>query len=183
MPILGVIDSSKSGNLISSDYQFIASTTIATATTGYTFSSLTTSFKHLQLRASIRSTTADLGVGIRFNGDTTASNYAWQRMYGVGSMGSDSGSDSYAMQVAGSADNSNLFGYALIDIPNYQNTNMFKSLRSFTGYYGTAYTAAFLLANIWKNANAITSVTVTCASQGGSGQLAVGTVLSLYGLV
>jgi hypothetical protein len=124
----------------------------------------------------------DTAIGLRYNSDTTSGNYAWQRMYGTGGPGSDSGSDAYYVQIPANTENASLFGYGIIDIPNYRNTNMFKSSRSFSGFYGS-YTASFYLAQIWKNTDAITSITISSQTMGATSQIAAGSMFSLYGLV
>jgi hypothetical protein len=168
------------GTFATSDFQYIAGTTLASASQNVTFSDLTTDFTHLQVRISSRNAGGDAGLGLRFNGDTTSGNYGWMRMYGNGS---DSGSDSYVAQTPNSsAEDSELFGYAIINIPNYRRTNTFKTATSFTGFVGSG-TAAFMLNQIWKVTDAITSMTFTNQTQGGTSSQAAGSMISIYGLV
>jgi hypothetical protein len=179
MPILGTIASSKL-TAVASDFDYIDGTTLTSATQNVTFSSLTTDYTHLQIRISSRNIGGDAGLGMRFNGDTTAGNYTWQRGYNASS---DYGNDSYVGQTPNSTgENANLFGVCLIDIPNYRRTDQKKTLRSFTGYVGS-YKAAFMLWQTWNNTAAITSITITNQTMGGTSSMAIGTQISIYGLV
>jgi hypothetical protein len=171
---------SAKGTFTTSDFQYIAGTTLASASQNVTFSNLTTDFTHLQVRISSRNAGGDAGLGLRFNGDTTAGNYGWMRMYGNGS---DASSDAYVAQTPqSSTEDSELFGYAIINIPNYRRTNTFKTATSFSGYVG-AYQAAFMLNQIWKVTDAITSMTFTNQTMGGTSSQAAGSMISIYGLV
>jgi hypothetical protein len=81
-----------------------------------------------------------------------------------------------------SGESSNLFGYAIINSPNYRQTTSFKTATSYSGYVGN-YEAAFFLNQIWKNTNAITSMTFTNQTMGGTSSQAIDTQISIYGLV
>jgi hypothetical protein len=178
MPILGTIASSKL-TAVESDFEYIDGTTLTSATQNVTFSSLTTDFTHLQIRISSRSIGGDAGLGMRFNGDTSSGNYTWQRGYNASS---DFGNDSYVAQTPNSTgENANLFGIALIEIPNYRRTDGKKVSRSWSGYAGN-YRAAFLLYQTWNNTAAITSITFTNQTMGGTSSMAIGTQISIYGM-
>jgi hypothetical protein len=51
MPILGILASAITGNLVTSSYESIATFNITTSTPSVTFSSIPQTFTHLQIRA------------------------------------------------------------------------------------------------------------------------------------
>ena len=84
-PILGIIASSMLG--VTSSYESIATTTVgALGASSVTFSSIPSTYKHLQLRWIARSNrvAAQDFVDIRLNSDTGA-NYSAHLLYGDGS--------------------------------------------------------------------------------------------------
>ena len=89
MPILGVIDSSKSGNLYSASYESIATVSVGSGgAANVEFTSIPQTYTHLQLRAISRGTgtTAAEEVNMNFNNDTTSSSYIYyHQLYGDGS--------------------------------------------------------------------------------------------------
>ena len=87
MPILGVIDSGKSGHLSTNNYSSISTVTVGSGGASIiTFSSIPSTYTHLQVRGIGRSTNAGSGVTqfyMQLNGDTGA-NYSNHILYGDG---------------------------------------------------------------------------------------------------
>lgn len=83
MPILGVLASGISGNLTAtSGYVAIASYTYSSSSSAsVTFSDIPTIYEHLELRWSMGDTTTNNNTfwSVRFNGDTSTSNYGGAR--------------------------------------------------------------------------------------------------------
>ncbi|NBR25500.1 MAG: hypothetical protein EBU08_17335, partial [Micrococcales bacterium] len=78
MPILGVIASSK---LVSTNsYESIATATGTGSSGTITFSSIPSTYKSLQLRFNVRSTTFGSSLSLRYNSDS-GSNYAQHTLY------------------------------------------------------------------------------------------------------
>ena len=82
MPIIGVIDSSKSGNLTpTAGYISLASVLVTSNTpTIITFSSIPATYKHLEIRGHLNENVTNNNAFFRiyFNNDTTAANYISQ---------------------------------------------------------------------------------------------------------
>ena len=68
------------------DYESIQTVNLTGSQSSITFSSIPGTYKHLQIRGVLRGDRANTGeiVGVQFNGDTTAANYASHRLIGDG---------------------------------------------------------------------------------------------------
>jgi hypothetical protein len=88
MPILGIIASAITGNLVTTSYESIATVTVGSGgAANVEFTSIPATYTHLQVRGIGRSLEANTGVDVqylRFNSDT-GSNYAWHQLVGNGS--------------------------------------------------------------------------------------------------
>jgi hypothetical protein len=141
MPVLGIIASQISGHLLapSGAYDTIATTTLGSSASSITFSSIPSTYTHLQIRGIVRSDRAanpqDI-FQVRFNSDT-GTNYASHNLEGTGAAVSvdafSSTSNPWSGICAGATAASNVFGAAVIDILDYTSTSKNKTLRSLTG--------------------------------------------------
>jgi hypothetical protein len=117
-------------------YESIMTTTVgAGGTSTITFSSIPSTYKHLQIRAMALRTT-NPGMTMSINGDTTAANYPEHILYGDGSSaGAAFVNSGYAGYVWGINDqaSSTAPAVAIIDILDYTNTNKYKTFRSLNG--------------------------------------------------
>ena len=69
-----------------SSFESIASTTLASDTSSYTFSSIPQTYQHLQLRFITRNAAAATGFGdFRLTVNGASSSYAWHKLSGDGS--------------------------------------------------------------------------------------------------
>jgi hypothetical protein len=84
MPILGIIDSAKTGNISTTAYDSIATASGTGSSNTITFSSIPSNYKHLQVRAFSLATSTPDWISLRINGDTTTANYRMHRIYGTG---------------------------------------------------------------------------------------------------
>ena len=139
MPILGILASAITGNLVTNSYESISTTTLSTSTATVTLSSIPATYTHLQVRCIVRSTqaAANFGVLMYFNGITTqASNYAAHALRGNGSSASAFGGTTESIQSVGAGANatSGVFGAVVWDILDYTNTNKNKVVRALGGY-------------------------------------------------
>lgn len=160
-------------------YDLISSTTLTSATTSVTFSSIPTTYKDLRLVASIRGSSGDTGRAnyVWFNSDTTGSNYPCTRMYSsYGTISSDrqSGNGFFGgWSTDGPFEKSDTI--FACDIFDYNNSSVKKShivrVTDPSGrYFG-------MVAGFWSNTNAITSIEYRTAAN-----MPIGSVISLYGI-
>lgn len=165
-------------------YELISTTILGANTTSVTFSSIdTTTYKHLQVRAAVRSTRVNDSDNafMRVNGDTGA-NYAWHKLYGNGTSALSTAitsTGSYRFTIDAANDAANIFSPAVIDILDYANTNKYKTIRGASGKRGstTVYDVA-LTSGVWMSTTAVTSLEFVVQS----GQYATGSRFSLYGI-
>jgi hypothetical protein len=125
----------------SGDYELIATEILGTATSSVTFSSLATyasTYKHLQIRATVRTDRAGAADGgiIRFNGDSGA-NYAHHVLAGSGSSVSSfanaSATEMVSLGGVGNTATANAFSAAVVDILDAYSTTKNKTVRSLHG--------------------------------------------------
>jgi hypothetical protein len=168
MPILGIMASQISGHLWapSGAYDSIATTTVGSGgASSITFSSIPSTYTHLQIRGISRNTlAASLATArIQINGDTSA-NYTVHEIYGDGSTAGAYAATgltrtSYGNISAASA-GANIFAASVIDILDYTNTNKYKTLRMFNGVDLNGSGELDFSSGLWMSTSAITSITL-----------------------
>jgi len=171
-PILkGVVASGKTASTISTNsYESIATVTVGSGgSSSISFSSIPSTYKHLQIRALARSTQAE-GVGdfsISYNSDTTNGNYAYHRLIaeGTGVYAQGSASNRSAGFISGANNTSGVFSGVVIDILDYASTSKNKTLRTLNGYDNNGSGWLGIYSNLWINSStAISSISFTCNS-------------------
>ncbi len=141
--------------------------TISPSSASVSFTSIPSTYKHLQLRYLARVTSAiTLGdINIRFNNDT-GSNYAWHFLRGSGAAVSVSaGTSTTSIQandvLTGASSTANVFAVGIIDINDYASATTNKTARLFTGndQNGSGYVS--LSSGLWMNTAAINRIDIT----------------------
>ena len=183
-PILGII-ASQNYPRVTNSYESIATVTLGSAQSTIDFTSIPSTYKHLQIRFIAR------GAGgawnfLTFNGDATQSNYYGHELAG-------NGSSAYANAYAGGASPkgiqlfvtygfSNIFTAGVIDILDYTSTSKNKTVRCLNGWDGNGTTPpgeVRLTSGLWsKTPEAITSLSLV--TNGGNYQ--ANTQFALYGI-
>ena len=170
MPVLGIIASQISGHLFapSGAYDSIATTTVGGGgAASITFSSIPATYTHLQIRMTGRLNAASQnGTGIlRYNGDTSSSNYTYHEVFGNGTAASAYGSaapeSNQILSLTGATATASVFGVAITDILDYANTNKYTTQRNFGGYDNNGSGQVRLNSGLWMNTAAITSIVIT----------------------
>jgi hypothetical protein len=140
---------------------------IATVTAGaggaatITFSSISGTYKHLQIRA-ICTDAANNSVKINFNSDTST-NYAFHFLQGNGATASAGGGANNSFGVIGAASqgfpsSATIFGAIICDILDYANTNKFKTIRTLNGYDANGSGTVEFTSSLWRSTSAITTI-------------------------
>jgi len=191
MPILGIMASQISGKLWQPEgaYDSLATVTVPSGgVASVTFAGIPNTYKHLQVRALVKSTVSGSGntydnMTAQFNGDTAA-NYARHGLVGSGSSASAYGVANITFAGAGivvrsDAAAANMFSANIIDILDYSSTTKHKTTRSLCGNDLNGSGAVVFLSSLWQNNQAITSITF---GNDNSFQYAQHSQFSLYGV-
>ena len=147
-------------------YESISTVTVgAGGSASIDFTSIPSTYTHLQIRAICKDTTATSNVGSiygRFNSDT-GSNYARHYLNGSGSAVGAGGGSSQTSMFFGTgleANFTNIFAANVIDILDYANTNKYKTTRSLSGADTNGGGFVQFMSGLWMNTAAITSITI-----------------------
>jgi hypothetical protein len=177
---------SSASNSITTLASLLAYESIATVTPSgadVTFSSIPSTFKHLQIRGIGKTTRSDASVDsmyLRFNGDT-GSNYNVHTFTGnSGSVQSSSYPGTtiwgtWAMTDAQSQGNT--FTPFIIDIFDYSNVNKFKTTKSLSGTERGTSGEVGMYTGLWRNTSAINSIRIFA-----EGNYVAGSSFALYGI-
>jgi hypothetical protein len=158
---LGILSAAGAGGAVG-DYELIETQILGSSQASVTFSSLATyasTYKHLQFRTVTRTNRAAVGddLIVNFNADF-GSNYSNHALYGLsGSVTSNAGTNTTAMNIIGSAggNNSNIMNVAVIDILDAFSTTKNKTIRTLAGQSDIIS----LNSGSWRNTASLTSIT------------------------
>lgn len=163
--LIGTIASSISGNLISPSFESIATATGTGSSGTITFSSIPSTYKHLQIRLRAFANSENPAMYIRLNSDS-ATNYSWHYLSGDGtSAGVAAAATQSQMNIAdyGVMSNATYPTVAIIDLQDYANTTKNKTVRTFLG---TDKNNAFaqgveLVSGLWRSTSAVNNISIT----------------------
>jgi hypothetical protein len=169
---------------VTGSYESIATATGTGLSATISFTSIPSTYKHLQIRGIAKDTFANsnvFGMYVTFNSDT-GSNYASHRLGGDGTSAYASG---YATQTSielrsYSVGNSatNIMGVSIMDVIDYASTSKYKTLRAFGGVDKNGSGNIELCSGLWQNTAAITRIDLVT-----SGTLwSSSTTFALYGI-
>lgn len=171
------------------DYELIESVFVASTTASVTFNNLSqyaNDYKHLQIRATGRSSRADVDsyAYIRFNNDS-GSNYSSHRLRGSGTgVSSENFTSAYPTGIidsgllVGNNGTTNAFGVSILDILDAYNTNKNTTTKSLSGMTISGYNRIVLGSGSWRNTAALTSISITDVFS----SILAGSRFSLYGI-
>jgi len=159
-------------------YESIA-TAYPTGTTA-TFSSIPSTYTHLQVRVLSRSARTGSSVDELFMTINSTSLTKNHYLFGTGSsvLSGSATAGWVGISTAASA-TAGMFGTSVIDILDYANTNKNKTVRSLAGFDTNGGGEIYLLSNFINSTTAISSLAFTCSS---TNSFASGTVIELYGI-
>jgi len=172
-PILGII-ASQNYPRITGSYESIA-TVSASGSSVVTFSSIPSTYKHLQIRCFSTPSGATYNY-LRLNSDT-GTNYSFHQLTGDGSTAGAAGGATQNLVYINNY-SSTQPAVAIIDILDYQNTNKNKTIRSLAGVDSNGAGYVQFRSGAWYNTAAVSTVTITV--DGGS--YSTGSSFALYGI-
>jgi hypothetical protein len=190
MPVLGIVASQISGHLWapSGAYDSIATTTVgAGGTTNIDFTSIPSTYTHLQIRGFIRSGAATTTTGIGFrtgNGSfDTGANYSDHVMIGDGSAvtaGADaSATYCYIPNIPGANATASIFAGFVIDILDYASTSKNKTIRTLAGFDSNGSGRIAFSSGAWYSTSAINQIRLYSDASSGVAQYSQ---IALYGI-
>ena len=168
---------------LAGDYQSISTTTVGVSgSSTITFSSIPSTYKHLQIRLLGRATGSFdyASVYVRLNSDS-GSNYAYHQLYGDGSSAASSGQVTQTYMIgqnlSGALASANIFGVMIFDFLDYADTNKYKTMRQLGGVDRNGSGYVDFNSGHWRSTSAVSTITLT--TDGNFGQY---THASLYGI-
>jgi hypothetical protein len=171
--ILGGTIGSYAASLASTNsFESIATYSLSSATSSVTFSSIPTTYKHLQIRTMLLNVNLQNNYAVNINGDFSA-NYATHQNQGNGSATARTSTVSAitSSTLFGLTEPSSLYPFvSIIDILDYQSTTKTKSIRGLSGQDGNGTGTATnwriqQSSGLWYGTAAITSVTLSVPSR------------------
>ena len=168
-PILGIYASQISGHLAPpNSYASIGTVTVGSGgASSVTFSSIPSTYTHLQVRALARSTesgSTNTNAFFQFNGDT-GSNYSEHQLAGDGSSASASGAASqvwaYTGLPTGNSSSANMYGALVVDVLDYASVNKTKTIKTLSGNDQNGSGYILLRSGAWYSTSAISSIVIT----------------------
>ena len=173
-------------------YTKIASNTLSTASTSYTFSNIPQTYTDLVLVTNTRSHTGqasyDTRIYVNLNGDQTSGLYSGTVMHGTGVNAvsyRETGRNQVDNSKQTSTQSSGEFAPFIYNIMNYSNPNIFKNViqrASPSLNTESTYNGPGVAVTLWRNLSPITSLTVQAAGGASSVGFAAGSSFTLYGI-
>ena len=165
-------------------FESIATVTASGGETSLTFSSIPSTYQHLQMRYIGMDNSGGTSAGalkIRLNSDTGA-NYTEHRLTGNGSTASAGGTTGrvelrmdYGVTQSGST---NIYAVGIMDLHDYANTSKYTTMRGFGGQDKNGTGFVNLSSGLWLNTAAVNAITVLPESSA----FASGSTFALYGI-
>jgi hypothetical protein len=155
-------------------YEPIATTTLTSAASSVTFSSISSAYTDIVVICTGKVVSGINNTYIRFNSDATGS-YSWINMFGTGSSASSNKSAMSTQGILFDDILNNVPNADIIHIFNYASTNMKKSILRKSSAHGSSDQMGI---GVWNNTAAINEITL----RNPSANLAIGNTYTLYGI-
>jgi len=179
MILPGILASGISGHL-GGNFTSLQTVTVGSGgASAINFSSIPSTYTHLQIRAF--ATISGQRFGVNFNGDN-GSTYTNHFIYGGGS-GAVAGASvsTVGANTIGFTSTGTYYNATICDILDYSNPNKYKTWKSLNGYDANGSGYIFMHSGLWSNTSAITSISLQ-ASEGTSGSFSQYSTFALYGV-
>lgn len=181
MPILGIIDSAKTGRISTSSYESIATAFGTGSSTVINLSSIPTGYSALQIRFHARTTGSGaqdqaVQVGSVTGGTEDFLDFYHYAIMSTSNYTSGSGTD-YLINTTTGAAPANRFAQGWIDIPNYDNANFKKVISAWSSVPTSGY-YMFNASGLWNSTTPITQLRFTSSN----GNFTSDSYFALFGL-
>lgn len=172
--LLGILGQGVAGAVAAGSFESIATVSLSSSNSIIEFTSIPDTYKNLQLR--VYSPSGSYGI-IRFNNDTTTSNYRNHFIVATGSGNPGVGSNANQAYFPEPGSWSSPFG-AVLDIVDYSSSTKYKVTRTLEGFDANGSGEVYFYSNLWMSSNAITSIKIT--AQGAN--FGINTHAAIYGI-
>lgn len=168
-------------------YELISTTILGSTTASVTFSSIVSTYKHLQIRATMKSNSSDYSRVYGQVNDVTSGSYTAHNLRGNGSSVTSTSTTTSATQMIDIGgfipgtfyEGEGQFSGMVMDILDYSNTSKNTTFRSLSGYKPSSYTSyVFLSSGVYLDTPAISSITLFLNAN----SFVSGSRFSLYGI-
>ena len=174
-PILGIIASSQQPQFLTA-FDSIATVTVGSGgTSSISFTSIPSTYKHLQIRYIARNSTrssATYGALVYQVNGSYGARYHYLEGTGANPVNSGSGipssGEAYMLVAPGTSATSGVFGAGIIDILDYADTNKNKTIRTLSGVDNNGSGELIFGSSMVNSTSAITSFTIL-PTDGGTG--------------
>lgn len=152
------------GGGVATDYESIATASGTGSSGTITFSSIPSTYKHLQIRYIARTDFSTAGADFLYsiNGNTTNSSYAYHRLGGEGSVAfAQSATSSRIVGINnGSTAGANMYAVGIMDILDYTDTNKNRTIRNLVGSDRNGSGLVGLYSNLYMSTTAVSSISL-----------------------
>lgn len=163
-----------------STYTPIATTTLSSAASSYTFSSIPSTYTDLYIVAQAGINTSNDDLYLQFNSDT-ASNYSSTIIYGNGTSAVSTrttNATGIPCNWAAALNTAGLYTVYNLNIMNYSNTTTYKTTVNRAGSSASTNPGVDAIIGLWRSTSAITSIKLYTPTR----TLSVGSTFTLYGI-
>lgn len=169
---------------VTNSYESIATVTVGSGgSSSISFTSIASTYKHLQIRYNFAVDTNDRVYRMRFNSDS-GSNYAFHELAGNGSSAttyaatSSTGIDG-GYNYTASGFSTSYFTGGIMDVLDYANTSKYKTTRALDGIDFNGSGRVTLHSGLWQSTSAVSSITLIPFTNGSFVQ---NSSFALYGI-
>jgi hypothetical protein len=172
------------GGAVATDYESIQTYTLTGNQTTVTFSSIPSTYTHLQLRLMARNSLSQGAnyLRLRLNGGTGTS-YSRHALLGNGSAASANAVANDTVigmgEIPAASATSGMFGVAVIDLLDYKDTNKNRTVRGLIGEDRNGSGSVYLASGAYYSTTAVSSLSLFC---GDGGDFVQYSSFALYGI-
>ena len=146
-------------------FESIATNTVGSGgVSSVTFSSIPSTYTHLQIRATVRGgfVGSEEQFKIRFNGSTSGYSSHWIEGDGASASAGNTWGDAEILlrYVSAGGTSASIFGVLVLDILDYANTSKNTVIRTLMGYDKNGGGRATLCSGLWNNTAAVSSISL-----------------------
>jgi hypothetical protein len=173
-PILGIWASGASPAVFATSYESIATASGTGSSGTITFSSIPSTYTHLQLRF-FGFTSSATNLNFRFNNDN-GFNYDYHQLTADGASASAAAATNVTLMLGGYFTASQ-YGVGVMDILDYTNTNKNTTMRSLHGSDANGSGLILFRSGLWRNTAAVNTINITA-----TGNFTTASQFALYGI-